>query len=686
MHGARRAGVVGVVVGLLGVLCAVAPFAFAAPVPPLAAGAVLELQVGGVGGVPVDAVAAVVNFTVANPVATGYVTVYPCGAARPVASNLNFVAGQAVPNLVIAKLGTAGRVCAYTYVATDLIADVSGYFPAGSGYSPIENPTRILDTRLGLPVTRLAAGAVLELPVGGVGGVPVGAVAAVMNFTVANPAATGYVTIYPCGAPRPVASNLNYLAGQAVPNLVIAKLGTAGRVCAYTYVATDLIADVSGYFPAGSGYIPIDNPVRILDTRGSAPCGLVGAVFCETFDAPAGNGSRTGDLDPVLWGVSRGSGLTNPGGGTLLNNIPYVSMSGCGTTAWVPAPQDVRICGGKMFEAVNDGGNVVNLDTYPKQPFNFANRTGKVVFDVSADSEGPHGAWPEFIITDKPVPGTHALVGANPRARNEVGFALSGCGFGGTDKTGVGLIFVSRNNVYQEYSPFDPGVTSNCVTKGSFSALNHFEVRLSTDRIEIWGTDAGGGTLKLIAAVGNLNLQFSQGLVWLNDVHYNALKARDCGGVECGTQANHTFAWDNLGFDGPKTYRDLGFDVRDANLPGDPSEHGDATVLTGYRVGTGPTTLSTASVFRTQTPTGALVVLNSLSFAATVPSISINGGPFIDTPWPPENRPSYWEAYAIPIPLDQVHDGVNTITFKSSDFSTTVANISIILVAGAPVP
>jgi hypothetical protein len=107
---------------------------------------------------------------------------------------------------------------------------------------------------------------------------------------------------------RPVASNLNYVAGQAVPNLVLAKLGTAGRVCIYSNVATDVIADVSGYFPAGSGYVPIDNPTRILDTRGTAPCGLVGAVFCETFGAPRGDGSRTGDLDPGRWSVSRVDG------------------------------------------------------------------------------------------------------------------------------------------------------------------------------------------------------------------------------------------------------------------------------------------------------------------------------------------------------------------------------------------
>jgi len=31
-----------------------------------------------------------------------------------------------------------------------VLADVAGYFPAGSGFTPITNPTRILDTRNGI--------------------------------------------------------------------------------------------------------------------------------------------------------------------------------------------------------------------------------------------------------------------------------------------------------------------------------------------------------------------------------------------------------------------------------------------------------------------------------------------------------------------------------------------------------
>lgn len=83
----------------------------------------------GASGVPNNARAAVLNVTVTGAQGNGYVTVYPCGATRPITSNLNFVAGQTIPNAVIAKIGTDGKVCIYANVGTHLIADVNGYFP-----------------------------------------------------------------------------------------------------------------------------------------------------------------------------------------------------------------------------------------------------------------------------------------------------------------------------------------------------------------------------------------------------------------------------------------------------------------------------------------------------------------------------------------------------------------------------
>lgn len=78
-------------------------------------------------GVPADASAVVLNVTVTEPSASGFVTVYPCGGDRPNASNVNFVAGATVANAVTAKVGVGGKVCLYSYVATQLIVDISGY-------------------------------------------------------------------------------------------------------------------------------------------------------------------------------------------------------------------------------------------------------------------------------------------------------------------------------------------------------------------------------------------------------------------------------------------------------------------------------------------------------------------------------------------------------------------------------
>ena len=91
------------------------------------------------------------------------------------------------------------------------------------------------------------AGSVTELTVTGRGGVPGDADAVMLNVTAVSPAAAGYLTVYPCGVPRPLASNVNYIAGQVVPNAVLVKIGTAGKVCIFSLAATDIVVDVNGY-------------------------------------------------------------------------------------------------------------------------------------------------------------------------------------------------------------------------------------------------------------------------------------------------------------------------------------------------------------------------------------------------------------------------------------------------------
>ncbi|MDP9072340.1 MAG: hypothetical protein M3N68_13865, partial [Actinomycetota bacterium] len=70
-----------------------------------------------------------VNVTVTEPSAASYLTVHPTGEARPTASNLNFVAGQTVPNLVVAKVGNDGNITFFNAAgSTHVVADVVGWF------------------------------------------------------------------------------------------------------------------------------------------------------------------------------------------------------------------------------------------------------------------------------------------------------------------------------------------------------------------------------------------------------------------------------------------------------------------------------------------------------------------------------------------------------------------------------
>src|SRR5207245_11644842 len=97
-------------------------------------------------------------------------------------------------------------------------------------------PARILDTRTGTGGFGSAIGPqrTIAVPVTGRGGVPTSGVAAVvLNVTAASPTAAGYLTVYPTGVARPNASNLNFVPGQTIPNLVEVPVGKAGKVNVY---------------------------------------------------------------------------------------------------------------------------------------------------------------------------------------------------------------------------------------------------------------------------------------------------------------------------------------------------------------------------------------------------------------------------------------------------------------------
>ena len=126
-------------------------------------------------------------------------------------------------------------------------------------------------------------------------------------------------------------------------------------------------------------------------------------AFCDTFDTAAGTGNRSGQLNGTYWGVSRWTGDMNFGSSYQFPWVPS-TLTGCnGAQAAQPDGTDIIICNGQLRESSNDNatgafdaGTVTALTMYVKQPFSFTGRTGTISFDVSNDTQGTHGAWPEL--------------------------------------------------------------------------------------------------------------------------------------------------------------------------------------------------------------------------------------------------------------------------------------------------
>src|SRR5439155_269772 len=103
-------------------------------------------------GIPVGARAVTLNVTATNPTAGGYLTVFPHGQSRPTASNLNFTAGQTIPNLVTVPVGADGKVDFYNFLGTtDVVADVFGYYTSGEhlGLSALNFDAKTVDASAG---------------------------------------------------------------------------------------------------------------------------------------------------------------------------------------------------------------------------------------------------------------------------------------------------------------------------------------------------------------------------------------------------------------------------------------------------------------------------------------------------------------------------------------------------------
>jgi len=332
---------------------------------------------------------------------------------------------------------------------------------------------------------------------------------------------------------------------------------------------------------------------------------------------------------------------------------------------------------------------------YPKQPFDFAGRTGRVVFDVSDDSGGSHAAWPEFWITSTPAPDPFAHL-ASWQSLPQYGFGirLDGvCGPGQGGQCGpdcsndnvVNVVTVNDAITIDNYAENDPEnngdlhtVRAGCVREPTKRGqLNHFQVDVSQDRITVYGTNAGTTSpLVRLATIPNPHLGFTRGLIWLEDVHYNANKNVDVG----VRQAMHTFIWDNVGFDGPALPRDLAFDASDSlrRVPGYPT----LTNLGWETSATAPATITIPKVRGIAQATGGLLTFNfeNPDISPVTLRYSLNGHAVHTYPWLyPDTMTNSPRTVAIPISLSQVVRGTNHVKIWSDQDTLIVSNVDLIM-------
>jgi len=191
-------------------------------------------------------------------------------------------------------LGVGGLVVGFAATAP---ARAEAVAAATTRFVPLASPTRLVDSRTGLGTekTPLPASTPRDVQITG-GVVPAGAASVLINVTVANTTAGGWLQVFPTGrAAIGSSSTLNLdFGGVTLPNASFAQIGDGGKVTLYATFGTDFIIDVFGYFePAvtsNSGRFISVAPTRILDTRtrlGWAPASPGDVKDCSSFATQA---------------------------------------------------------------------------------------------------------------------------------------------------------------------------------------------------------------------------------------------------------------------------------------------------------------------------------------------------------------------------------------------------------------
>jgi len=424
-------------------------------------------------------------------------------------------------------------------------------------------------------------------------------------------------------------------------------------------------------------------------TGDSGDCGgRTNVAFCDTFDV-AHPGGRGGDLNESRWSFSRAGSDSNPNGGVLFRWLP-VDVQFCRDTKRDVLPDaDSFFCGTEFneshhwMEAFTDTGYTYNSARI-KQVFDFTGRTGTVFFDLDAKVTQGHGWWPEFFLTDEPtnLPHNHVM-SLYPRNALHINLGRT-CGQmvgPGTIMNGGGVGYIAhiRNHalVQDNIQPNE----ADCIATAT-DAPNRFEIRVNTNRVEVWASDASPDhavtipRFRKIASLDNINLPFSKGYVHFQHAEYSA--AKDGNGPT-------TYHWDNMGFDGPKHPLNRSYEVPNS-LTRLPSGEG---VNIGYWVN------PAGGMDDGEKPVAPFILRNVNTAGAREAFLMATYSGYNDVPvqyrfnggaWRTAANGEGYGGFAAPVPLGDLRNGDNTLEFRRAE-GLVIANIELeLLLAGGATP
>lgn len=295
------------------------------------------------------------------------------------------------------------------HVTATSAAGVRAQATGDSTFTPI-TPIRVMDTRNGSgPIGPNSA-----VPLNLTAYVPSTATAVVLNVTGTEPTANTFLSVYPDGIQRPEVSTVNLDARQTRPNSTTVALGQGGKVDVYNSAGTThAVIDLQGYYTTdttGSLFTTV-SPVRMLDTRNSAPVPAHGEVTVDFSSLPSTVTAVTFNLTGL--DASANTFVTAYPDGQARPNTSNLNY---GPGQIVPGLVTVTLGASRKVRLYNEAGATdlfADLSGYydPTQGAHFRPVLPQRQFDTRTDPQGPLNPLLVYTLNWPPAAPPKAIVG-----------------------------------------------------------------------------------------------------------------------------------------------------------------------------------------------------------------------------------------------------------------------------------